>query len=177
LWSRIFNRAGLASNLCHRSLWGDAIRVVDEALALAGDRRIALADVALLLSIRARAGIGRGDPAQAQLDAQEAIACARDCGARGYEAQALIQLARALIAGLAPGDEVRAAAALDEATTINEALGITIFAPYIHAARAALSAALGDDATRERELRTAHTLFLAVGAPGRAAEIAPPIHS
>jgi len=172
VWSRIFNRSGLASNLCHRLRWDEAIAVVDEALVLAGDRRIALADVALLLSLRARARVGQGDAAAGRADAEEAIATARRCGAGNYEAQALIQLARARLAHLGPGDASAAETALDEAEAINEALGITVFAPHIHWERAKLAEISGDDARRQQALQSAYRLFLAVGAPGRAAEIA-----
>ena len=173
VWSRIFNREGLASNHCHRSRWDEAVAVVGEALTLAGDRRIALADVPLLLSLRARAHIGAERFDRARTDAEEGVAVARRCGARGYQAQTLLQLARALVADPASPNTAMAAEPLDEAESINEALGITVFAPQIHRERANLAHALGDDATWARELRTAHDLYLAVGAPGRAAELAP----
>jgi hypothetical protein len=41
-----------------------------------------------------------------------------------------------------------------------------------HVERAALARLTGDEAGRERELRAAQRLFLAIGAPIRAAEVA-----
>jgi adenylate cyclase len=172
VWSRIFNREGLASNLCHRGRWDDAVAVADEALTLAGDRRIALADVPLLLSLRARAHVGLERYEQARADAEEGVAVGRRCGARGYEAQALLQLARALIAEPGSPERSIAAKALNEAEAINEGLGITVFAPQIHRERAFLARAAGDEAGYEQSLRRAHQLFLAIGAEGRAAEVA-----
>ncbi len=139
VWSRIFNREGLASNHCQRGRWEDAVAVADEALTLAGDRHIALADVPLLLSLRARAHIGLARYDQARADAEEGMAVARRCGARGYEAQALLQLARAIIADPVAAEWLRAGEVLDEAESINTALGITVFAPQIHRERANLA--------------------------------------
>jgi hypothetical protein len=62
--------------------------------------------------------------------------------------------------------------ALADAESINDELGITIFAPQIHRERALLARAAGDEAGYERSLRRAHELFLAIGAHGRATEIA-----
>ena len=172
VWSRIFNREGLASHFCQCSLWDDAVQACDEALALARDRRVALGDIPLLLSLRARARIGQGRHSDARVDAGEAVAVARHCGTRGYEAQALLQVARAVIADPTSTDSQSAATALDDAESINEELGITVFAPQIHRERSNLARALGDEATCKHELRTAHRLYLAVGAAGRAGELA-----
>jgi hypothetical protein len=46
------------------------------------------------------------------------------------------------------------------------------FTPLIHVERAALARLTGDEAARECVLREAHRLFLEIGAPIRAAEIA-----
>ena len=97
---------------------------------------------------------------------------ARRCGARGYEAQALLQLARVLVADQPAGDRDVARKALDDAESINDALGITVFAPQIHRERALLARGRGDEAGYEESLGTAHRLFLAIGASGRAAEVA-----
>ena len=44
--------------------------------------------------------------------------------------------------------------------------------PCIRLERAELAKLTGDDVTRQRELREAHRLFLEIGAPIRAAELA-----
>jgi hypothetical protein len=47
-----------------------------------------------------------------------------------------------------------------------------IFEPFFHVERAELARLAGDEVTRHSELREAHRLFLKIGAPIRAAEIA-----
>ena len=46
------------------------------------------------------------------------------------------------------------------------------YEPVLHVERAELARLVGDEATRERELREAHRLFTEIGAPIRAAEVA-----
>jgi D-serine deaminase-like pyridoxal phosphate-dependent protein len=89
-----------------------------------------------------------------------------------YEAQARHQLARAIVADFAPGEEQAARAQLDQALSIVQALGIRAYEPHIHLERSRLAAAVGDEAEQDRELREAHRLFLEVGAYGRAEETA-----
>src|SRR5207302_1308204 len=73
-WSRVFVREGLAVSHAHRGNWREAVDVVNEALAILAERRLALADVPLLLAIRSRAETGLGDLARARTSAGEAIA-------------------------------------------------------------------------------------------------------
>jgi adenylate cyclase len=171
-WSQIFNREGVAISHAQRAEWHQAIQVVNEALAIARDRRLSLADVAFLLSIRARAQTGQGDLGGARSSSEEAIAVAVRCGTRFYEAQARHQLARAVIADLAAGEDQRARAELDHALSIVQALGIRVYAPHLHLEFAHLARAVGDEAGCERSLRRARDLFLEVGAPARAEEVA-----
>ncbi len=171
-WSRIFLREGVATSHVQRRECRQAIEVVDEALTIARDRRIALANVPLLLSIRARAQIGQGDVAGARRSAEEALAVALRCGTRGYEALARLQLARAILTDPAPGDERAAATELEEALSIVETLGLRAFAPQIHLERGRLTLTTGDEAAYARELEAAHRLFLEIGAPARAEEVA-----
>jgi hypothetical protein len=46
------------------------------------------------------------------------------------------------------------------------------YAPFVHVERAELARLTGDEATRERELREAHRLFIAMGATIRAEQVA-----
>jgi hypothetical protein len=170
-WSRIFNREAVAISHAQRGQLRRAIDVVNEGLAIARDRRIGLYNMPLLLATRARAQIGLGDIPGARTSATEAIDLAVRCGARHYEVRGRLQLARALLADLGPGDEQRVRAELDQALATVEALGIRVFTPYVHLERAQLARLLGDGAGYDEELRTAHRLFLDVGAYGRAGEI------
>jgi tetratricopeptide (TPR) repeat protein len=160
-------REGMATSLVQRGEWAPAVEVVDEALAIARHRRIAHANVPLLLSIRARALLGAGDVAGARSCAEEAVEMAVRIGTRFYEAQARHQLGRALLAAL----EVQAASAeLRQALSLLETCGISAYVPQIHRELADVARASGDKDGSKRALRTAHRLFLGAGAPARAAE-------
>jgi adenylate cyclase len=171
-FSRVFNREGVAVSHAYRAEWHEAINTVDQALAIIRARRIGLADMPLLLATRARAQLGLGDVPGARSSAQEAIAVAVRCGTRMYEAMARHQLARTLLADPASGGEQATRIELDRALSIVEALGIRAYAPQIHLERARLAHAVGDRHAYDSEMRTAHRLFLDVGAHGRAEEVA-----
>ena len=55
--------------------------------------------------------------------------------------------------------------------------GAKSYEPFLHVERAELARLTGDDASRERALREAHRLFLKIGAPIRAAEVARELES
>jgi tetratricopeptide (TPR) repeat protein len=167
-WSRIYVREGVATSHAQRGEWTEAMAVVDEALAMARDRRIARANVPLLLSIRARALLGSGDVAGARSCAEEAVETAVRVGTRFYEAQARHQFGRAL---LAAGEPEAARAELDQALSIVETAGLSAYAPQIHLELAHAARASGDKAGYDLGLQTAHRLFLDAGAPARAAEV------
>ena len=63
-------------------------------------------------------------------------------------------------------------ATLAEADAWLEMSGAKSYEPFLHVERAELARLIGDNATRERELREAHRLFTEIGAPIRAAEVA-----
>ena len=53
-----------------------------------------------------------------------------------------------------------------------EMSGAKSYEPFLHVERAELAKLIGDEATRQRELREAHRLFLEIGAPIRAEQVA-----
>ncbi len=63
-------------------------------------------------------------------------------------------------------------AALAEADAWLEMSGAKSYEPFLHVERAELARLNGDDTTRQRELREAHRLFLEIGAPIRAEQVA-----
>jgi ATP/maltotriose-dependent transcriptional regulator MalT len=83
-------------------------------------------------------------------------------------AQARHQLGRTL---LVAGEPEAARAELDQARSIVQTFGISAYAPQIHLELANVARASGDKDGYERELRTAHRLFLETGAPARAKEV------
>jgi hypothetical protein len=50
--------------------------------------------------------------------------------------------------------------------------GAKSYEPFLHVERAELARLTGDEATRRLELREAHRLFVEIGAPIRAEEVA-----
>ena len=50
--------------------------------------------------------------------------------------------------------------------------GAKSYEPFLHVERAELARLTGDERARERELREAHRLFLEIGAPIRAEQVA-----
>ena len=50
--------------------------------------------------------------------------------------------------------------------------GAKSYEPFLHVERAELARLTGDETTRQRELREAHRLFLEIGAPIRAEQVA-----
>jgi hypothetical protein len=63
-------------------------------------------------------------------------------------------------------------AALAEADAWLEMSGAKSYEPFLHVERAELARLTGDEATRQLELREAQRLFLEIGAPIRAEQVA-----
>jgi hypothetical protein len=103
--------------------------------------------------------------------AEEAVALCRRRSTRLYEFSAQLTRIQALreIQGVARRE---IDAALAEAEVWLEMSGAKGLEPFIHVERAELARLNGDEVTRERELREAYRLFLEIGAPIRAAEVA-----
>jgi hypothetical protein len=75
-----------------------------------------------------------------------------------------------LVGGIQARSEIEAT--LAEADAWLEMSGAKSYEPFLHVERAELARLIGDEATRERELREAHRLFTEIGAPVRATEVA-----
>jgi adenylate cyclase len=169
---QVVAREGVAVNHVHRAEWKAAIAAADDALDVCRSRRVPAPSAALLLATRARARIGLGDLEAARADASEAISVAVRCGTRYYEVVARLALARAILAEPCPTETALADAELDRAQAIVESLGLRALTPQIHRVRADVAAAVGDTAAAVAALRTAHQLFVEIGASGRAREAA-----
>ncbi len=160
---------GLANVL--NGAWHDALEVLGTALTIGRERRLSIGEGGVLAAMAA-AHLGLGDRARALALAEEAIAVCRRLGARLWEFSALLTRMRALreTQGLQATREIEAA--LAEADAWLEMSGAKSYEPFLHVERAELARLSGDDATRERELREAHRLFLEIGAPIRAEQVA-----
>jgi tetratricopeptide (TPR) repeat protein len=151
--------------------WRNALEVLGTALRIARERRLSVAEGGVL-AVMAAAHLGLGDCARALALAEEAIGFTRRLGSRFWEFSALLTRIRALreTQGVQATKEIEAA--LAEADAWLEMSGAKSYEPVLHVERAELARLNGDEATRERELREAHRLFLEIGAPIRAEQVA-----
>ena len=152
--------------------WEPAIDEIEQALSIARQSRQSLAHEAQMISYLAEANLGGGEDRRARDLAMEAVALARSQGARRYECQAQVTLARALLRdqGSDGADDVQAA--LDHARELAEEMGARPFEAQIHEVSAAVALLSDDDAVWKRELREAHRLYTEMGATGHAERVA-----
>jgi class 3 adenylate cyclase/tetratricopeptide (TPR) repeat protein len=151
--------------------WHDALESLGTASTIGGERQLSVNEGGVL-AVMAAAHLGLGDRAKALGLAEEAIAVCRRRGSRLLEFSAQLTRTRALrqTVGLQATREI--AAALAEADAWLEMSGAKSYEPFLHVERGALARLTGDDATRQRELREAHRLFVEIGAPIRAEQVA-----
>jgi hypothetical protein len=165
---------GLASVL--NRAWHDALEVLGTALTISRERQLSVFEGGVLAVIAA-AHLGLGEPAKALAVAEKGIAVCRRRGSRLWEFSALLIRMRAFreLHGVRATGEIEAA--LVEADAWLEMSGAKSYEPFLHVERAELARLAGDETARQRELREAHRLFLEIGAPIRAAEVARKLES
>jgi hypothetical protein len=125
-----------------------------------------------VLGAMAAAYLGLGDGERALALVQEAIAFGRRRGTRVWEFSHLLIQIRALRDTRALQARREIEAALAEVDAWLEMSGAKSYEPFLHVERAELARLTGDEPTRQRELREAHRLFLEIGAPIRAEQVA-----
>src|SRR5262245_16206100 len=152
--------------------WAEASEVAESALAIIRTRRVGLVGEGDSLAVLALAHLGSGAPARALEAAEEAIARTRERGIRVHEIRTLLARAHVLLETEGAPARSRIEADLRDAAAVIEATEARVFTPQVHVARAALFRVLGDEATRQRELREAHRLFIEMGATARAEQVA-----
>jgi class 3 adenylate cyclase/tetratricopeptide (TPR) repeat protein/ribosomal protein L40E len=152
--------------------WNAAVEHLEAALRTARDTRSWLTIEAEILAYLAEARLGAGDTEAAQRTAEEAIETGRKRKTPVWEAQAHLALARVLLArfGADARDEIDSA--LSCCLSLIEQTAARVWEPHVYQLRAELARLLGDETTRERELREAHRLFTAIGATGHAERVA-----
>jgi class 3 adenylate cyclase/tetratricopeptide (TPR) repeat protein len=173
-FSQLYALSTLARAHVLRGEWEQAVAASERGLALARARRAGIFE-GLILSHLAEAQLGLGDIEAARSTAQDTIAASRRRGTRFSELMAQLTLARALLAAGGVTEAEAAAAALDRAHALVDASGALAMEPFVRVALAELARARGDEAARARELGEARRLFEAIGAPRRAAELAPAV--
>jgi class 3 adenylate cyclase/tetratricopeptide (TPR) repeat protein len=169
---RVHARVFVARAHLVRGEWGEARRYAEDGLAIAHERRSGLDHEALLLAILAEAELGAGEPERARRTASEAIETAERRGTSLQELFARLALAKVLLAAGDASEAEAIASQLERALTLVERTGARTLKPFIGVEFARLARLRGDEMKRERELREAHRLFLEIGAPIRAEQVA-----
>jgi adenylate cyclase len=151
---------------------GEALRCLERAAAI--HRESGGGPPPELLTVPSRLGVayaGVGQSERALEAAARGVALVRALRMPVFLAITLLMQAQVL--RKTQGAEARAAieAALAEAEGLIESTGIRGWQPFLHVARAELAQLVGDEATRERELREAQRLFTEMGAAGHVARL------
>ncbi len=140
---------------------------MDAGLALAREHRVGLERESDYMAVLAWARLGAGDAAVAKTLAQQAITRAREQGARFFEAEAELVLARVLTVS---GELSDARSALTRARVGVEETGGRSITPMIEEQAARVTAEEGGDPNPE--LERARDLFTEIGAAGHAQRLA-----
>ena len=160
---------GLAERM--RGEWQRAIEALERSLAIARERRHAEHD-AWRLALLGESYLGLGDLERARALVAEGVEIAQTRGHRSGETHASLALARVLLGSAGPAARAEIEAALARALELTRDTGAKAFEPLVHVELAELARQSGDAEGRERELREAHRLFTAIGAPLRAEQVA-----
>jgi tetratricopeptide (TPR) repeat protein len=170
-FSRVYAYFNLGLAHVLNGTWEDALAALEQALAIGRDRGLALVE-GHVLAVMSAAYCGLGDGAKALALAEEALAVSRRRGTKHWAFSAQLARVRALRAtqGIQAASEIESA--LAEADAWLEMSGAKSYEPFLHVERAELARLRGDDDARQRELHEAHRLFLDIGAPIRAEQVA-----
>ncbi len=142
-----------------------------ESAACSRERWTQRASFPRVLALLAEAELALGDRAEALAAVREGIEVGQAGGARYFEAEAQIALARVLMAtgGELPRAEIEAA--LDRAEFLIAAIAGRGLSPRVLEQRGRLAAALGNAQESEQRLREALDLYHGIGAIGHAARL------
>jgi hypothetical protein len=113
-----------------------------------------------------------GETAHARALAEETVAMTLRDHLGIFEPLAQIVLARVVLCAEGIAGKTAIETALARAGSLVAETDARSYQPFIHVELAELARLSGDEAVRERELCEAHRLFIEIGAPIRAAEVA-----
>jgi tetratricopeptide (TPR) repeat protein len=149
----------------------EAVTSLERSRAIARESHMGFEIEPFATAYLAEAYAYSGDADRALRTAEEAVAGARQ---RTFGMLPFVQLALARVLLRTKGLAARGAieAALGELSRLARRMELKMLEPFIYVERAELARLSGDETTRQRELREAHHLFLEIGAPIRAAELA-----
>ncbi len=169
--TRMHGYAQLAFAYLRVGSYAEAVTSSERSRAIARESHAAFEMEPLAAACLAEAYAHTAEPERALRTAEEAVAGARQY-APGMEPFAQLALVRVLLRtqGLAARSAIEEA--LEELSQTIEQMGLKTLNSLVSLERAELARLAGDEAARQRELREAHRLFLEIGAPIRAAEIA-----
>jgi tetratricopeptide (TPR) repeat protein len=173
-YSRAEATRGLALAHLATGSFAEAAQAASDALALVREHETAREYEVSVLSFRAEALTALGDAAAALPLAREAVALAAAQPSFAYGVDACCTLAQALLAREGAAARSEAEAALAQALAWLVESGAEALRPRVLEARAALAAALGDEAARARDLAEALRLYRAMGAEGHVERLAAP---
>jgi class 3 adenylate cyclase len=171
-FSRVFARIGLARAQVLVGSWKDASVTAREALTLARESRTGLDWDARIFAALAEAELGADELERARDAAMEAVQTAERRATPIWEIFARLTLARVLVAADAISAAEAAGSHLAQALVLIEQTGAKTLEPFVCVERANLARLCGDERAHERELRRAVRLFLEIGAPIRAEQLA-----
>jgi hypothetical protein len=151
---------------------GEGASVLERGRALAKERGAGLRWDAHLLTHLADARLHLGETGRARTLVEEAITGARRDHLGLFEPLAQIVLARVVLRTEGIAGRTAIETALTRAQSLVAETDARSYEPFIHLELAALARLVGDDTSRQRELREAHRLFTEMGAPIRAEQVA-----
>jgi predicted ATPase/class 3 adenylate cyclase len=170
--SRTFAYRGLGVAHLMAGRWADAAAALEKALTIARETRTVLWVSPFVLADLAEAQLGLGQVELARETAEKALAEGKRLGSKAADCPAHLALVRVLLATEGARAAVEIEALLSEGLRGAVGTGQRTYVPHVHLAAAELARVRGDGARRERELREAERIFLAVGATPYAREVA-----
>jgi class 3 adenylate cyclase/tetratricopeptide (TPR) repeat protein len=148
LRANAYGRLGIAYALTQQ--WDDAVTTLNHALGITRAHSTMVHEQALILAVLSWAQIGSGDCGQAQATAEEALAVSCQQGAKLYEVEAHIAVARALLANEGTGASREIERSLARARDLVGETGAIAYLPFLHEQRANLAHLSGDNVACER---------------------------
>src|SRR5262245_5868313 len=150
---------------------GAAVEHLERALSTARKTHAWLTIEAEILAHLAEAYLRAGKMEHAQRLAEQAVECGRRRKTPVWEGEAYLALARVLLARAGADAKNEIESALATCLSLVQQTEARAYEPHVHEARAELAHLRGHAALRERELREARGLFIAIGATGHATRL------
>jgi adenylate cyclase len=169
--SRVTARWALGMAHMSSGEWSEAKEALVQTLTLAREKRAGLFTEGNALTHLAAAYLELGENMLARKAIDEALAILRSMKAKADAPYTKLVEARVLLRSEGEKARTEIEAALAEAISTMKQTAAKCWEPFIYEERAALARLLGDDAARQRELRTAHRLFQEMKADGHADRI------